>query len=135
MDSDDGGRNSNPGAGPGSERAAIVRAALDYIEGWFDGDVARMERVLHPELARQTLQDDGSVRTLTREMMLAFTAEGGGRSEDAPNRQLEVEVDRLDAPLATAVVRSHLYVDHLHLVRTQAGWKIVSMLWQRRRPP
>ena len=28
--------------------AAIVSAVLDYFEGWFDGDAARMERALHP---------------------------------------------------------------------------------------
>jgi hypothetical protein len=35
------------------DRAAVVRAALDYFEGWFDGDAARVERALHPELARR----------------------------------------------------------------------------------
>jgi hypothetical protein len=29
---------------------AIRAVALDYIEGWFDGDASRMERALHPEL-------------------------------------------------------------------------------------
>jgi len=32
------------------ESAAITKTALDYIEGWYAGDDARMERVLHPEL-------------------------------------------------------------------------------------
>jgi hypothetical protein len=30
--------------------AAIKRTVLDYFEGWFEGDAARMERALHPEL-------------------------------------------------------------------------------------
>ena len=35
--------------------AAIVRTVLDYLEGWFDGDAARMERALHPDLAKWSL--------------------------------------------------------------------------------
>lgn len=31
-----------------ADSAAIRTAALDYIEGWYDGDAARMERSLHP---------------------------------------------------------------------------------------
>ena len=34
-------------------RAAIVTTALDYIEGFYDGDAVRMERSLHPELAKR----------------------------------------------------------------------------------
>jgi len=29
--------------------AAITKTALDYIEGWYAGDAARMERALHPD--------------------------------------------------------------------------------------
>jgi len=31
-----------------ADEAAIVGAVLDYFEGWFEGDAARMERALHP---------------------------------------------------------------------------------------
>ena len=37
-----------------ADRDAIMRVALDYFEGWFDGDAARMERVLHPDLAKRS---------------------------------------------------------------------------------
>ena len=37
-----------------ADRDAIVRVALDYFEGWFDGDAARMERTLHPDLAKRS---------------------------------------------------------------------------------
>src|ERR687897_708241 len=42
------------------DEAAIVRAVLDYFEGWYDGDPVRMERALHPDLAKRRLDDDGS---------------------------------------------------------------------------
>ena len=37
-----------------ADRDAIVRVALDYFEGWFDGDPARMERTLHPDSAKRS---------------------------------------------------------------------------------
>ena len=38
-----------------AEEAAVVAVALDYFEGWFEGDTARMDRALHPELAKRSL--------------------------------------------------------------------------------
>ncbi|MGH7551869.1 MAG: nuclear transport factor 2 family protein [Longimicrobiales bacterium] len=35
------------------DSAAIRATALDYVEGWYTGDAARMERALHPELAKR----------------------------------------------------------------------------------
>jgi hypothetical protein len=37
-----------------SDEDAIRAVALDYFEGWFAGDVTRMERALHPELVKRS---------------------------------------------------------------------------------
>jgi hypothetical protein len=34
-------------------RKEIEQACLDYIESWYEADGARMERALHPELAKR----------------------------------------------------------------------------------
>ena len=44
-----------PRAVTGADSAAIRAAALDYIEGWYTGDGARMRRALHPQLAKRAL--------------------------------------------------------------------------------
>src|SRR6516225_441086 len=41
-----------------SDDVAIKQTALDYIEGWYEGDPARMERALHPELAKRMVVSD-----------------------------------------------------------------------------
>jgi len=48
-------RDGRPSAG---DEAAIVGTVLDYFEGWFQGDAIRMERALHPELAKRCLGGD-----------------------------------------------------------------------------
>ncbi|HEV7836602.1 MAG TPA: nuclear transport factor 2 family protein, partial [Gemmatimonadaceae bacterium] len=39
-----------------ADSVAIRQTALDYIQGWYAGDAARMERALHPELAKRIVQ-------------------------------------------------------------------------------
>ena len=112
---------------PQAVRAEIVATALDYFEGWFDGDAARMERALHPALAKRGPE----LRTVTKEQMVAWTAEGEGKTEDSgPGRRIDVTVVDVHGDIASAVVDSDVYREYLHLVRTDTGWKIVNALWQ-----
>jgi hypothetical protein len=109
-----------------SERAAIVATALDYFEGWFEGDAGRMERALHPTLAKRGPE----LRTVTKDQMVAWTAEGEGKTEDPGlGRRIDVAVVDVHGNIASAVVDSDVYREYLHLVRTDDGWKIVNALW------
>jgi Putative lumazine-binding len=115
----------------GTERAAIVATALDYFEGWFDGDVERMDRALHPSLAKRALTDDGwTLNETSAEWMLGATSKHLGRERDVPDRRITVEVVDVYGEIATAIVRSAVYHEYLHLVKTDDGWKIVNALWQ-----
>jgi hypothetical protein len=114
------------------DRAAVVRTALDYFEGWFDGDAARIERALHPELAKRSLgqgSDPERLATLTARYMVEATAGGEGQREDPGDRRIEVEVEHLHGTIANVTVRSAVYVEYLQLVHTRDGWKIVNALW------
>jgi Putative lumazine-binding len=48
---------------------------------------------------------------------------------DGGDRRIDVEVVDLHGNIASVVVRSPLYRESLHLVRTEDGWKIVNALW------
>ena len=112
----------------------IAAAALDYYEGWFDGEPARMERALHPDLVKRSLAADGSsVATISAAEMIDATAEGVGRTRDpgVERRRIEIRVDHVHEDVATVTVTSAVYVDYLHLVRTREGWRIVNVLWDR----
>jgi hypothetical protein len=110
-----------------SDAAAVVAAALDYFEGWFDGDEARMERALHPNFVKRRAGDELGITT--KERMLELTRGGDGK-EDAADRTLDVEVEDLYGDIASVTVRSAVYREYLHLVRTSAGWKIANALWR-----
>jgi hypothetical protein len=111
--------------------AAVVSTVLDYFEGWFDGDAGRMERALHPGLAKRSLQKDG--RTLdetTAEWMIDATARGLGGERDPGDRRIEVEVEDVYDTIANVTVRSAVYREYVQLALTPEGWKIVNTLWE-----
>jgi putative lumazine-binding protein len=119
----------------GSE-AEIVACVLDYYEGWFDGDAARMERALHPDLVKRTLRREGDAAEAleqdTAQDMIEATARGVGKTRDESiggDRRIEISVDDVHAGIASVTAHSAVYVDYLQLARTREGWKIVNVLW------
>ena len=108
----------------------IRAAAADYVEGWYSGDVARMDRCLHDDLVkRMATSEGGGLRNVTKTRMLELTSDGGG--ED-PDPEFETVVFQVSEDIAGAVVTSPEYVDLLHLARTSEGWKIVNVLFRNR---
>lgn len=113
-------------------RQAIVAAALDYYEGWFDGEPERMGRALHLDLFKRSLAEDGmSVETISAREMVEATAKGIGSTRDPGKhaRDIQIHVDHVYEDIATVTVTSAVYVDYLQLARTCDGWKIVNVLW------
>jgi Putative lumazine-binding len=115
------------------DEAAIVAVSLDYFEGWFAGDAARMHEALHPELAKRSLEtsDSGAERlkTLTKQVMVDATREGVGKTRGEGDRDLEIRVEDVHGAIASVTARSTVYREYLHLARTEEGWKIVNALW------
>ncbi|NIM50622.1 MAG: hypothetical protein GTN62_09860 [Gemmatimonadales bacterium] len=117
-----------------ADTVAIKQAALDYIEGWYEGSAERMERALHPDLAKRTVVNNpqtqrSMIRHLTKSMMVEITRSGGGSS--APEKKDKCSVYVLDIFNNVASVKavSPDFVDYLHIVRWNEGWKIVNVLW------
>jgi hypothetical protein len=116
-----------------TDESAIVGVALDYFEGWFDGDSVRMKRALHPALAKRGLEqilDPERPKITTAERMIELTAAAEGTA-DGVDRRLDIEVEDVHGDIASVTVRAVVYHEYLHLVRTPEGWKIVNALWTR----
>lgn len=123
------------------DSAGIREAALDYIEGWYTADAARMERALHPELAKRNVMTDERGRSrltqLSAMTMVQRTRAGAG-PEDTPPDQRKAQVRILDIYEGAAVARvdAATWIDYLHLARWNGRWVIVNVLWENapRRP-
>ena len=123
-------------AGPTAEatddvQAAVRATVLDYFEGWFEGDAARMRRALHPELAKRSHGQDPAqtpaLASVTADQMITWTKAGDGRADAC---RLEIRIDEISEGIAAATVHSETYVEYLHLVKTPDGWQIANALWR-----
>ena len=114
--------------------AANRQAALDYLQGWYEGDAERMRRSLHPELAKRAIRRDPHMgeprlRHLTHQHMVDKTQQGGGSDVPSSKRYYEVTVLDVYGEMASARAESYEYIDYLHLARCDGQWVIVNVLW------
>jgi hypothetical protein len=121
-----------------ADEVAIRMAAMDYEEGWFEGDADRMARCLHPELVKRAIKRNPNtgeeyLNHLTKEDMVRLTREGGGT--DLPREKLYYKVDLVEVFQEVALVRaeSYPYVDYLQLVKYEGQWLIVNILYTVKR--
>lgn len=115
-----------------SEREAVERVIRDYIEAWYTGDEAKMDRSLHDGLSKRTLADEepaGSLREVPKERMVALTGDGAGL--DAAGL-IEVAVYDVSGDIASGSVLSNDYLDYVHLARTADGWQITNIMFAER---
>ncbi|MGN6300600.1 MAG: nuclear transport factor 2 family protein [Angustibacter sp.] len=118
-----------------NDTEAVVEAALDYFEGWYDGDVARVDRALHAQLVKRSVdQVVGNHPSATSKERILELVRAGAGIEDRTSDPIEVTVVDVHCDVAAAVVRSAQYREYLHLVRTPDGWKIAGTLWQLTHP-
>jgi hypothetical protein len=120
-----------------ADSTAIAAAARDYIEGWYTGDAARMERSLHPELAKRIVHTNPEGRSRLDQMSALSLVHGtrSGFGTRTPEAERRGDVRILDVFQATASVRvdARDWVDYLHLARFNGEWKIVNVLWELRK--
>ena len=109
---------------------AIVRCALDYFEGWFEADPERMRARAPSRPGQAVARRRGRSTRSTAQWMIEATEAGSGKEREPGARRIDVRVVEVHGDIATAVVDSNVYCEYLHLVRTEAGWKIVNALWE-----
>jgi hypothetical protein len=128
-----------------SDEREITSVVHDYYEGWYEGDDQRMQRAVHPGLAKRAplaaIQafrpdvegDPDSLDEDSADTMVDATARrvGTTRAASPEERAIEVVVEDVYQWIASVTVRSPIYHEYLHLARTSEGWKIVNALWQR----
>lgn len=120
-----------------NEEAAIRTTALDYVEGWYTGDAARMERALHPELAKRIVNTNpqnkrSSLGQQSAMTLVQSTRNGGGK--DTPPEQMQKDVVILDIFQNAASVRATMsgWIDYMHMAKWNGRWVIVNVLWEQK---
>jgi hypothetical protein len=121
-----------------ADSSAIVATALDYIDGFYTSDSARMERALHPDLAKRIVGNpagpESVLQNMTAEQLVQATASGG--ADRIPDEAKKEDVSILDIyyNIATVRIDAGLWIDYLHVARWNGEWKIVNVLWEMAPP-
>jgi hypothetical protein len=117
---------------------AVAAVVLEYMDGVLSGDAERVAAVVHPELTKiglMRLPKTGRVvlrhTGMTR---LVEVVRARGELVPEPQREIEVEVFRVEDDIAEARVRSTRFYDLVHLVRINGQWKVLNALWIPFRP-
>jgi hypothetical protein len=123
-----------------ADSAGIRGAAMDYIEGWYAGDAVRMERAVHPELAKRiVITDKASGRTQFQTMgamtLVNSTRAGGGSRTSADQQQKDFTLLDIYQNAAVAKVVASTWIDYLQLAKWNGRWVIVNVLWELKPQP
>src|SRR5829696_9965628 len=81
----------------GADSAAIRATALDYIEGWYEGNAERMERALHPELAKRIVNTDprsgrSNLGQMSALSLINGVKRGGGKETPIAQQRKDVKI-------------------------------------------
>ena len=115
--------------------AAIRQAALDYIEGWYEGNPERMERALHPELAKRIVHTNPQNSRSRLDQMSALslvlgTRRGGGKDTPKEKQQKDVTILDVYENAASVKIVASDWIDYLHMAKFNGRWVIVNVLWE-----
>ena len=115
-------------AAPNNDSAAIVQTVLDYAEGYYGGEPARMTRAVSPYLTKRELRR--TTPPLIGEMNADTLIEYSHGVKLAPaGRQLTTEVLDVGPETASARVFSAQFNDYVHLIKRNGAWQILNVLW------
>lgn len=120
-----------------ADSAAIRSTALDYAEGWYEGNADRMARALHPELVKRiVVRDTATRRTMVQGMgasvLVNSTRHGYGKETPKERQEKEVRVLDIFGNAASAKAVMADWVDYMQLAKVDGRWVIVNVLWERK---
>src|SRR5690349_1633032 len=117
-----------------ADSAAIRTTALDYIDGWYTNNPTRMERALHPHLAKRLVWADSTGRSHLVDLTALELIQGTRSHPPTPANERRHDVSILSSYGNVAMVRIEAsdWVDFLQEVKWNGDWKIINVVWENR---
>ena len=119
-----------------AEEAEIKSAALDYVEGFYEGDDSKLRRSVRPEVtkfgfARRSADQPYQGMPMSFDQMIEYAervqSSGDTAPDDAPKNV--IILDQMDQ---IAVVRVDAFwgSDYLQMAKYDGRWQILHVIWQ-----
>ena len=118
-----------------AEREAVRAAVLDYVEGIYGVDHTRIERSVHPDMAKRGFfvkkgETSYSPHTMTFQQLVDLAKsynKDGHVKKDAPKEIVIYDISDQTASIKLTAVWG---IDYMHLAKYDGKWKIINVLWQ-----
>lgn len=110
----------------------VMAAALDYIDGYVEGDAERHARAYHPECVKRRYATDeasgvAELVVMSPRVMVDYAALSQMSDSDS-----EVIIDAISEDIASVRIYSSRWVDFLHIVKARGEWKLFHVTWHGR---
>lgn len=117
-----------------ADKEAIKRTALNYAEGWYEGNAEKMESALHPDLAKRIVRTNPQGQSGLGQMSALTLIQGtrAGSGKQTPKEEQQKDVTILDAMGGAATVKLEMrdWVDYMHIGKFNGKWVIINVLWE-----
>jgi hypothetical protein len=115
------------------DSTAIRQTALDYIDGYYSGDVSRIEKAVHPDLNKATPRDlpqtgRTTLAYTTYSGLLEFTRAKFGAMDDTA-RHIHVNILSIDNDVSNVKITSASFIDYIQEVKLDGQWKIINVIF------
>jgi len=120
-----------------ADSSAIRSTALDYVEGWYEGNPERMGRALHPALVKRiVVSDTATKRSVLQDMGASALVNGTrhGWGKETPRDRQQKDVTILDVFGNAASVKAEMadWIDYMQMAKVDGRWVIVNVLWEHK---
>lgn len=107
---------------------AIRATVINYSEGYFTGDAARMEQTLHPHYLKHIIHGDIPMRERTATQMMKEVRATGVPNMPAAHKTEQVTVLDVAGVIASAKLVTPEWIDYMTLEKVDGQWKILSVV-------
>jgi Putative lumazine-binding len=117
-----------------SQQQAITATVMNYAQGWYAGDTARMANALHPDLAKRAWLKNADGEFAMSEYPAQKLIERVSRNTfdtyALANKRADVEILNVIGHMASVVLHMDQWTDLMHVLQIDGEWKIINILWE-----
>jgi hypothetical protein len=117
-----------------AQQQAITATVMNYAQGWYAGDTARMATALHADLAKRAWlkNADGGfgLSEYPAQKLIERVSRNTLDTYALANKRNDVEILSVIGQMASVALRMDQWTDLMHLLQIDGDWKIINILWE-----
>ena len=116
-----------------NEKTTVAAVAQNYMDAYYTADPVRMQKALHPDFHKRTLQTVNGHTEIsedTVQSMLEGVRLGSGKEIPVAERVKKIEVLDVDRDAASVKVVTGRWIDYMHLSKLNGEWRVLDVVLQ-----